>query len=36
MPPRFSLHEVQEDALLGVWRDALDVEHPQILGLHRN
>ncbi len=36
MPPRFSLHEVQVDALLGVWRDALDVEHPQILGLHRN
>lgn len=36
MPPRFSLHEIQEDALLGVWRDALDVEHPQILGLRRN
>ena len=36
MPPGFSLQEVRMDVLLGVWRDALDVEHPQLLGLHRN
>ncbi len=36
MPAGFSLHEIQTDALLGVWTDALDVEHPQLLRLRRN
>ena len=36
MPAGFSLHDVQTDTLLGVWTDALDVEHPQVLRLRRN
>ena len=35
MPTGFTLHEAQMDALLGVRTDALGVEHPQVLPLHR-
>jgi hypothetical protein len=27
MPPRFQIHEIGNDWVLGVWRDELDVEH---------
>jgi hypothetical protein len=34
-PPRFTVFEIGEDYVLGVWLDALDVEHVQMLRLHR-
>ena len=36
MPDRFSVSDVTMDAVLGVWEDELDVEHPQVLRLTRN
>ena len=36
IPDRFTVSEVTMDAVLGVWRDELDVEHPQVLRLTRN
>ncbi len=36
MPDRFSVSDVAMDAVLGVWEDELDVEHPQVLRLTRN
>ncbi len=35
-PDRFSLTDITLDAVLGVWRDELDVEHPQVLRLRRD
>lgn len=35
MPPGFRALEVGEDDVIGVWTDALDVEHVQIRGLRR-
>jgi len=32
-PPRFQIHEIGDDWVLGVWRDDLDVEHVQRYGL---
>ena len=34
-PDRFETLELQPDALLGVWRDELNVSHPQVLRLDR-
>ena len=34
-PDRFSLTDITLDAVLGVWHDELDVEHPQVLRLTR-
>lgn len=36
IPDRFSVTDITMDAVLGVWRDELDVEHPQVLRLTRN
>ena len=36
IPDRFSVSEITMEAVLGVWRDELDVEHPQVLRLTRN
>lgn len=36
VPADFSVMEIGMDYVLGVHRDELDVEHPQVLGLHRN
>ncbi len=36
IPDRFSVSDVAMDAVLGVWEDELDVEHPQVLRLTRN
>ena len=33
LPLRFVPHEIGVDYVLGVWRDALDVEHVQLFGL---
>lgn len=35
MPGRFTVFEIGLDHILGVWRDQLNVEHPQRLRLHR-
>lgn len=35
-PDRFEVLEIQPDALLGVWRDELNVSHPQVLRLDRD
>lgn len=35
-PDRFSVTDITMEAVLGVWRDELDVEHPQVLRLTRN
>lgn len=36
IPDRFNVSEITTEAVLGVWRDELDVEHPQVLRLTRN
>ena len=36
IPDRFTVSDITIDAVLGVWRDELDVEHPQVLRLTRN
>ena len=36
VPDRFTVMEVRMDRMLGVWRDEVDVEHPQVLRLRRN
>ena len=35
-PDRFSVTDIKMEAVLGVWRDELDVEHPQVLRLTRD
>ena len=35
VPDRFWVTDITMDAVLGVWRDELDVEHPQVLRLTR-
>ncbi len=35
VPDRFAVMEVTMETVLGVWRDELDVEHPQVLTLTR-
>ena len=35
IPDGFNVSDITMDALLGVWRDDLDVEHPQVLRLTR-
>ena len=35
-PDRFSVTDIRMGAVLGVWRDELDVEHPQLLRLSRD
>ena len=36
IPDRFTVSDITMDAVLGVWRDELDVDHPQVLRLNRN
>ena len=36
VPDRFSVTDITMDAVLGVWRDEVDVEHPQVLRLTRD
>ncbi len=36
IPDRFSVSDITMDAVLGVWADELDVQHPQVLRLTRN
>lgn len=36
IPDRFTISDITMDAVLGVWEDELDVEHPQVLRLTRN
>lgn len=36
IPAHFSVMEIGMDHVLGVYRDELDVEHPRVLGLHRD
>ncbi|MCY4400730.1 MAG: hypothetical protein OXE96_15530 [Gemmatimonadetes bacterium] len=36
VPERFQILDIETDAVLGVWRDELNVPHPQALPLHRN
>ena len=36
VPDRFRVTDITVDAVLGVWRDEMDVEHPQVLRLTRN
>lgn len=36
VPDRFSVTDITMETVLGVWRDELDVEHPQVLRLTRN
>ena len=35
VPDRFSVTDITRESVLGVWRDELDVEHPQMLRLDR-
>ena len=35
LPPRFDVHEIGDDWVLGVWRDSLDVEHVQLYRLRK-
>ena len=35
VPDRFSVTDITMETVLGVWRDELDVEHPQVLRLRR-
>ena len=35
VPDRFSVTDITMDAVLGIWRDELNVEHPQVLRLRR-
>ena len=35
VPDRFSVTDITMETVLGVWRDELDVEHPQVLRLSR-
>lgn len=36
VPDRFTVMEIRMDTMLGVWRDELDVEHPQVRRLTRD
>jgi len=36
MPARFTLLDIGSDFVLGVFRDGLDVQHVQVLRLHRS
>ena len=36
IPDRFTVSDITMDAVLGVWRDELDVQHPQVLRLTRD
>ncbi len=36
IPDRFTVSDITMDAVLGIWRDELDVQHPQVLRLTRN
>ena len=36
IPDRFTVTDITMDAVLGVWEDELDVEHPRVLRLTRN
>ncbi|MXY31936.1 MAG: hypothetical protein F4179_06790 [Gammaproteobacteria bacterium] len=36
IPDRFAVTDITMDAVLGIWRDELDVQHPQVLRLNRN
>ena len=36
IPDRFTVTDITMETVLGVWRDELDVEHPQVLRLTRN
>ena len=36
IPDRFTVWDITMETVLGVWRDELDVEHPQVLRLIRN
>ena len=36
IPDRFTVSDITMETVLGVWRDELDVEHPQVLRLTRN
>ena len=36
VPRRFTVMDITMETVLGVWRDELDVEHPQVLRLTRN
>ena len=36
VPDRFRVLELRMDTMLGVWRDEVDVEHPQVLRLRRS
>ncbi len=36
VPPRFTVMHITMEAVLGVWQDELDVEHPQVLRLTRH
>ena len=36
IPDRFAVTDITMDAVLGIWRDELDVQHPQVLRLTRN
>lgn len=36
VPDRFSMTDIAMETVLGVWRDELDVEHPQVLRLRRD
>ena len=35
LPERFTVLDIELDAVLGIWRDELNVQHPQVLGLDR-
>ena len=35
LPDRFRIVDIEMDAVLGVWYDELDVQHPQVLRLER-
>ena len=35
VPGRFRIVDIEMDAVLGVWYDELDVQHPQVLRLER-
>ncbi len=36
IPDRFAVSDITMDAVLGIWVDELDVQHPQVLRLTRN
>ena len=36
VPDRFTVTDITMETVLGVWRDELDVDHPQVLRLTRN